>query len=384
MILPVAFTVVGGLFLASAAASLFHLRWVRRLPQAVELPAFSEARPMCSVVIAARNEEHRIEATLRHLLEQSGVPIEIIVADDRSSDGTAKILTQLAAEDSRVQTLRIDHLPEHWLGKCYACHLAAGMARGEWLLFTDADCWLKPDVIARALAVAQRDTADHIALTPGITPRTFAAHAWYLMFLTSFLSWIAGVNRDKRGAHFGLGAFNLVRALAYRECGGHEALRLTVLDDIRLGLLLNRCGKRTRAFLGANDVECHWGTTLHELMRVMEKNYFAALDYRVEVVVAGGFMVTLMLIVIVVGLIGGTPLGLFAAFSSLALILPAIVIARRMSWPVRCALGVPAMFPVFLYAMLRSAFITLRHGGIRWRDTFYPLSELRARNVRGR
>jgi hypothetical protein len=185
------------------------------------------------------------------------------------------------------------------------------------------------------------------------------------MFLTTFLGWIAGVNRDKRGAHFGLGAFNLVRTSAYRECGGHEALRLTVLDDIRLGLLLHRDGRRTRAFLGADDVECHWGTTLHELMRVMEKNYFAALDYRVEVVVAGGFAISLMLMIIIVGLLGGTSLGLFAAFSPLMLILPAIVIARRMSWPVRYALGVPAMFPVFFYAMFRSAFITLRQGGIR-------------------
>src|SRR4029079_1378501 len=145
--------------------------------------------------------------------------------------------------------------------------------------------------------------------------QTFAAHSWYLMFLTSFLGWIAGVNREKRGAHFGFGAFNLVRASAYRACGGHEALRLTVVDDIRLGLLLSRCGKRTRAFLGAGDVECHWVTTLHELMRAMEKNYFAALDYRIEVVAVGGTFVSAVLVTLLAGLIGGTRFGFFGAVS---------------------------------------------------------------------
>jgi hypothetical protein len=77
-----------------------------------------------------------------------------------------------------------------------------------------------------------------------------------------------------------LGAFNFVRLAAYRECGGYEALRLTVLDDVKLGLLLRRAGKRTRAFIGGDDVECHWGATAPDMVKVMEKNYFAALEYR--------------------------------------------------------------------------------------------------------
>ena len=59
-----------------------------------------------------------------------------------------------------------------------------------------------------------------------------------------------------------MGAFNLVRASAYRDCGGYETLRLTIVDDVKLGLLLHRAGKRTRAFIGGDDTECHWGTTV--------------------------------------------------------------------------------------------------------------------------
>ena len=84
------------------------------------------------------------------------------------------------------------------------------------------------------------------------------------------------MNRDRPGAYLGMGAFNLVHAPAYRACGGYEALRLTVVDDLRLGLLLRRAGKRTRGFIGGDDAECHWGTTVRGMVKIMEKNYFAA------------------------------------------------------------------------------------------------------------
>ena len=105
----------------------------------------------CSVIVAARDEEARLEDTVRHLLAQRGVAVEVIVVDDRSQDRTGDILRRLASEDARVQPRRVDVLPDGWLGKCHACHLGASAATGEWILFTDADCWLKPDVIARAL-----------------------------------------------------------------------------------------------------------------------------------------------------------------------------------------------------------------------------------------
>ena len=80
------------------------------------------------------------------------------------------------------------------------------------------------------------------------------------------------MNRNRPKSFMGIGAFNLVRAAAYRQCGGYEALRLTVVDDMKLGLLLRRAGKRTRAFIGSDDVECHWGTTAWGMVKVMEKN----------------------------------------------------------------------------------------------------------------
>jgi glycosyltransferase involved in cell wall biosynthesis len=364
-------------------STLWHIRWVRRLPALESLRAApAESRIKCSVVIAARDEEARIEQTIRHLLVQHGVELEFIVVDDRSTDRTSEILKRLAREDRRIQVKRVDVLPQGWLGKCHACHVGANAATGDWILFTDAVCWMKPDVIARALQVAERDGADHITLTSGLASAGGGLKASHLMFLISLANWFSGVNRDRPKSYLGIGAFNLVHRAAYRKCGGYEALRLTVLDDVKLGLLLRRAGQRTRAFLGGDDVECHWGTTAWSVVKLMEKNYFAAVDYRTGLVLAGGVFVILVLCILAFGLISGTAAGLAAVCSPLSLILPAGILARRLGWSWTCAVWVPFMFPLFLYTLLNSACVTLRRGGIRWRETFYPLDELRAGNVR--
>ena len=382
------FSGTAGLFLIWTISALWHLRWVRRLPSAEKLTAVNspgsglpENPIRCSVVIAARDEEARIEQTLRHLLAQRGVELKVIVVDDRSTDRTSEILRRLAKEDARVQVKRVDVLPEGWLGKCHACHVGASAATGDWILFTDADCWLQPDVIARALRVAQRDDADHITLVSGLAAGSTGLKASHLMFLISLANWFSGVNRDRPKSYMGIGAFNLVRTAAYRQCGGYEALRLTVVDDMKLGLLLRRAGQRTRAFIGSDDAECHWGTRAWGMVKIMEKNYFAALDYRVGLVVAGSVFVILVSTILIIGLLSGTVAGLAAAFSPLSLILPAGILAQRLGWSWSSAVYVPFMFPLFLYTLLNSVFVTLRQGGIRWRETFYPLETLRSGNV---
>jgi glycosyltransferase involved in cell wall biosynthesis len=378
------FDAAAALFVGMSIAGLINLRWVRRLPSLEKLPAAgreSEKSIRCSVVVAAREEAARIEQTLRRLLAQRGVSLEVIIVDDRSADGTGDIVRVVAQSDPRVQLKRVEVLPEGWLGKCHACHVGASAATGDWILFTDADCWLKPDVIERAVRVAEREGADHVTMAAGTVLESTFARAWYLLFLTGLVDWMAKVNRDRPKSHVGIGAFNLVRASAYRQCGGYEALRLTVVDDIKLGLLLRRAGKRTRAFLGGDDVECHWGKTVGDMVKIMEKNYFAAIDYRLGQALAFSVAVVLVFAILVFGLISNSAAGFVAAGSLLAPMLPAAILARRVGWSWPCAVVLPFMFPVFVYAVLNSTFVTLRHGGIRWRDTFYPLAALRAGNV---
>jgi cellulose synthase/poly-beta-1,6-N-acetylglucosamine synthase-like glycosyltransferase len=250
----------------------------------------------------------------------------------------------LSKEDSRLRVVRIDRLPEGWLGKCHACHVGASAATGDWILFTDADCWLTPDLIQRAVREAERDGADHVTLSSGLDAKTLGLRASHLLFLTGTANWFSNANRDCRKGGVGFGAFNLVGASAYRQCGGYEALRLTVLDDVKLGLLLRRAGKRTRGFIGGGDVDCHWGTSAWSMVKILEKNYFATLDYRTGLVVGMTIIMVFASIILVSGLFSGTLAGLAAALSPLSLILPGAILARRLGWPLFCALPIPLMF----------------------------------------
>lgn len=385
MWVTIAFITTAATFVGLTLATLHHQRWAQRLPALEALPATAGVLPLsavrCSVIVAARDEDARLDATIRHLLAQRHVALEVIVVDDRSTDTTGDILRRLASEDARVRAIHVDHLPEGWLGKCHACHVGASTATGDWLLFTDADCWLTPDVIARALRVAARDAADHVTLTPGVAAKTVVGQAGHLAFHGSLANWISGVNRDRAGAHLGIGAFNLVRTSAYYACGGYEALRLTVVDDIKLGLLLHRAGKRTRAFLGGVDAECHWGTTVPLMIKIMEKNYFAAVDFKLAPVVAGATVFMLLYGTSIIGLWTGSPAGIAAGLAPWTLALPAAVFARRLGWSPASAAITPLMYPLMFFALVNSAVVTLRQGGVRWRDTFYSLDALRRGNV---
>jgi hypothetical protein len=361
----------------SLPAVLRHARWVQRLPPLDADGGAPTALPRVSVVIAARDEAAVIERSVRTLLAQRGVAIDVTVVSDRSVDATAAIVGAVAAEDPRVRGLEIRELPERWLGKCYACHVGGADAAGDWILFTDADCRLRDDVIARALAVAARDGVDHVTLTPGVIQATLPARAWHLVFITSVCNWMAGVNQDDPDWHIGVGAFNLVRAPIYRAGGGHEALRLTVMDDVRLGLLVRRAGGRTRAFLGGDDAPCDWGRTIAEVLQVTEKNYFAALDYRTLPALIGPPLFLLPFAWALVRLFAGTALDLATGLSPMLLALPALVWARRLRWPIAAAALAPALHVFMMYAVVRSAIVTLRRGGTRWRDTFYPIALLR-------
>lgn len=364
-------------------SAIYHLRWAQRLPARLESgvePSHNDAgQPPehCSVVIAARDEESRIESTVGRLLAQKGVILEIIVVDDRSTDETGVILSRLSQQFSQVRPVRVENLPAGWLGKCHACHVGASMAKGDWILFTDADCWIKPDVIARALRVAESKGVDHVTLTPGIEAHSLGTQAWHLAFLISLGNWFSGVNRDLPNSYLGMGAFNLVRSLAYRKCGGYEALKLTVLDDVRLGLLVRRAGYRTRAFLGADDVVCHWGTSVRDMIKIMEKNYFAALDYRLApamIASVGGMIVWCLAIV---GPFTGTSAGIASCFAMFSISIPAYALARRLGWSAACSILTPLIYFCLFYAILRSAWVITWQGGVSWRGTHYSLKALR-------
>src|ERR1700747_1341954 len=128
----------------------------------METPVPPSRRPSVSVIVPARNEEASLRACLESLLVQVGIEFEIIVVDDGSTDGTRAI----AQSFPDVRVITPGRLPPGWTGKNNAVAAGAREARGEWLLFTDADTVHKPGSLARAVAEADQHGATLLSYSP--------------------------------------------------------------------------------------------------------------------------------------------------------------------------------------------------------------------------
>jgi hypothetical protein len=227
-----------------AGGFLYYMgtRRIRGLGSVGPLP--DSELPSLSIVSAARNEAARIEGAARSLLAQDYPGLQVVAVDDRSEDATGAILDRIAAQESRLRVVHVTELPSGWLGKCHALALGESAASGEWILFTDGDVTLEPDAVRRAVSLAIREGADHVAVAAdlevgGLGEAIFLAYFVYA-FNVSQRPWDA---KDPRsGAHIGIGAFNLVRREAYERAGGHHRIRMELLDDMGLGLIVKKSG----------------------------------------------------------------------------------------------------------------------------------------------
>jgi len=141
------------------AYGALRLPWVRDFP-----PAPDAACPRISVLFSARDEEEKLPAALRTLMEIDYPDFEVVAVDDRSQDRTGEILDAFAAAYPRLRVVHVDRLPEGWLGKPHGLEKAYDASSGEWLLFTDADVRFKPDVLRRAISLEKIHNLDHLTL----------------------------------------------------------------------------------------------------------------------------------------------------------------------------------------------------------------------------
>ena len=204
-----------------------------------------------SVIVPARNEEQNLEPLVRSLSKQDNVR-EIIVVDDQSEDATPRILEQLGKEIPALRAVRIDFLPEGWIGKNYALHIGARAATGEWLLFTDADTRHQPGSLTAILERAQEENADLLSLSPGQEARTWWEKSVIpLVYVEAAKLYpYEEVSRPDSPEAAANGQYILIRREAYERAGGHEALRNDVLEDVALARRVKACGGRLTFLLG--------------------------------------------------------------------------------------------------------------------------------------
>ncbi len=370
------------LFYAGPAFVLMPRRTLRRFAAGAGEPA---SWPVVSVIIAARDEEQRIGETLNRLLASDYPHLEVILANDRSTDGTADIAAAVAKDDARLHIVMIDEVPGGWLGKTNAMTQAASQATGEFLLFTDGDIQFSPDAIRLAIRYTVDRKLGHFCLFPSMETEGWSERVLVSFFAMLFAFGTQPWLRSLRfpSAYYGIGAFNLVRRSAYDEVGGHHSIRLDILDDVKLGKLLFRHRVAADYLVAEDAVRVRWQASTWGVIQGLEKNAFASMSY--SMIKMLGFSMFFGL-VFFVPIIAACFVPLDSATGFVAVLVLLHVTFGRLSVAFGGTLSVmPGLIlgaAGVLFAFWRSAFLTLRHGGVTWRDTFYSLKDLRAGEYR--
>lgn len=234
-----------------------------------------------SIIVPARNEERNIRRCVESLLEQDYGHYEVIAVNDGSTDGTERILDEIAATHPRgdqLYVLRLRDLPEGWAGKPHAIHRGVQEARGEWLLFTDADTWHAPEALRTTLTQAVREKVDMFTIAslqelPGFWDKVLMPMA-YLGISMQYPP--KQVNDPLSPVAIANGQYILIRRDVYDLTGGYARpdLRGTLLDDRDLARIIKENGFHLRFADGRELLRVHMYSSFADTWRGWRKNAY--------------------------------------------------------------------------------------------------------------
>lgn len=342
--------------------------------------------PMVSIIVPACNEEEHLEQSLLSRLNQDYPRFELIVINDRSTDGTKAIIDRIAAMDSRLIPLDITELPEGWLGKVHALHQGVKMAKGEWYLFSDADISFEPDMLRLAVNYAQSQQVQHLTCIPEaelyndfwVDVTCFGS---LLLFCNS--ARIPDINQDKGNNAIGLGAFNLVEARVFNQTKGFEWLKMESADDMGVGFMLKQHGAKSRVADGMGLMKFAWYQNLSQAFSGLEKNTFgpgSQYSYLKQLgivlfLLAMGLLPTLAL---VLGLLSSDIILIISgSMAWLTNIIVAFTVPKASYKEIPFYLLLPIGIILIATIMANAAWKCFQNSGVYWRGTLYPVEQLR-------
>jgi chlorobactene glucosyltransferase len=370
-------------WLISIVLTLYGLSRQKTLSPIDDLRLQANDAPLVSVLVPARNEEHRVLAGCIHsILDQDYGRLEIIAVNDHSTDATGAILESLAKADARLRVIEGEELPAGWLGKAYAMHQALNHARGEWILATDADMIFDKTALRTAVANTIEQKADAMTLIPYFEAHSFwervmiPTWAWVLlMFIVSYR-----VNNPKGQGAVGIGGFFLMRSETLAHAGAYEALKDEVLEDVRLAEMIKRSGGNLLTEYAPGLLSTRMYRNFDEMWECSTKNWFAGMKFSLPFAIWGVFSIYLIAVVpplialaSAIGIATGVGTDLWrlfipAALSWLMQVLVLVIVSIRSEVYPAYALTAPLGLGV-LYAMLFDSSIRITIGkGVTWKE----------------
>ena len=375
---------VGGIFIVYWLHNQYHLDIV------VEPASPSSNAPLISVCVPARNEERNIRACVEMLLAQDYSHFEVIVLDDRSTDGTPEFLRQLAATHERLRVIHGADLPEGWAGKPHALFQAAAAARGEWLCFVDADTFLSPNTLSACYAKAIETRADMFTIMTFQILGSFWEKVVMPIVMTALSVGFSPrkVNDPKSKDAIANGQFILIKSTVYHAIGGHESVKDRIVEDKALSEQVKWNGYRLIVANGHSVARTRMYTSLPEMWEGWTKNIYLGLRDRASLMLLGVFGVFLALVAALIlpiwpllgvfwFLQGGGWLALTVIAKSLILWTIVIYARSRVSIGMGISPGYAFTLPlgaaVFAAMMLASTWRVLSGRGVTWKGRVYPL-----------
>jgi chlorobactene glucosyltransferase len=251
--------------------------------------------PLVSVLIPARNESANIGLCLDALLSQHYRNIEVLVVDDRSTDDTARLVSERALGDGRLRMLHTTELPAGWTGKNNAIWTGVQQARGDILLFLDADVTLDPGALAVMVNHFVEHRCDMLSMVLRLRNETFWEHTLQpvtgSMLVLRFP--LSMVNNPSSKVAFGNGQVIMMRADTYREIGGHEKVKSELLEDMALARAVKHSGHRLHLAYGFDMAATRMYESLGSIWKGWSRIFYSGFQGKVWQLLIGVLLMVL-------------------------------------------------------------------------------------------
>ena len=332
-------------------------------------------RPTVSVVIAARNEEDELPATLDAHLAQDYPDLDNVVVEDGSTDGTRRVID---ARVPRVRCVVPPPLPQGWVGKNWACWNGARTTTGMWLLFLDADVRIHPTCVRTTLAWAERERADLVTIAPRVETLSFWERVVLPFYVQMVLTYFRAphVNRDDSMAAMANGQYWLTPRATFFGLGGHEAVASIVLEDVAIARRYRAAGRRLRVAWAPDLAVTRMYRDRREMFEGLLKNihgteYSTARQLGLWSALFGLFLLPLGLLPFALAagnlaLIGVGSLLYFALFGK------HVGFSKAVGVPARYGLLYPLAVGFYLVLFTASLRRGMKRLPVRWKGRSYP------------